>query len=197
MSERYREVVKRLLQKLPESERTVVMLHYLGDMTCEDISKFLGVSPNTVKSRLHRARKRLKQEEQMVREVLGHFQFPTRLTENILQAIAHIKPTVPVGSKPWMPWAIAASTTFFVILLMGSGAQHLARLQQPYNLDATSEMTVELVDAPAVLDSRRKPSMRNQFGNSDAPGKNDGNAALGQKNIANCRRPIKTKREHE
>ena len=57
VSEKHREVVKRLLQKLPESERTVVTLHYLGDMTCEDISKFLGVSPNTVKSRLHRARK--------------------------------------------------------------------------------------------------------------------------------------------
>ena len=50
VSEQHREVVKRLLQKLPESERTVVTLHYLGDMTCEDISRFLGVSPNTVKS---------------------------------------------------------------------------------------------------------------------------------------------------
>ena len=49
VNEQQREVVKRLLQKLPESERTVVTLHYLGDMTCEDISKFLGVSPNTVK----------------------------------------------------------------------------------------------------------------------------------------------------
>ena len=39
VSEKHREVVKRLLQKLPESERTVVTLHYLGDMTCEDISK--------------------------------------------------------------------------------------------------------------------------------------------------------------
>ena len=60
VSEQQREIVKRLLQKLPESERTVVTLHYLGEMSCEDISQFLGVSPNTVKSRLHRARKRLK-----------------------------------------------------------------------------------------------------------------------------------------
>ena len=70
-NEQHREVVKRLLQKLPESERTVVRLHYLGNMTCEDVSKFLGVSPNTVKSRLHRARKRLKKEEPTIREIWG------------------------------------------------------------------------------------------------------------------------------
>ena len=68
-NEQQREAIKRLLQKLPESERTVVTLHYLDSMTCEDVSKFLGVSPNTVKSRLHRARKRLKKEEPAIREI--------------------------------------------------------------------------------------------------------------------------------
>ena len=53
------ELVKRLLAKLPESERTVVTLYYLGEMTAKDIGKFLGVSVNTVKSRLRRGRKRL------------------------------------------------------------------------------------------------------------------------------------------
>ena len=70
-NEQQREVIKRLLQKLPESERTVVTLYYLDSMTCEDISKFLGVSPNTVKSRLHRARKRLKKEAPTTREIWG------------------------------------------------------------------------------------------------------------------------------
>ena len=69
VNEQQREVVKLLLQKLPESERTVVTLHYLDSMTCEDVSKFLGVSPNTVKSRLHRARKRLKKEEPTIRKI--------------------------------------------------------------------------------------------------------------------------------
>ena len=70
-NEQQREVIKRLLQKLPESERTVVTLHYLDSMTCQDVSEFLGVSPNTVKSRLHRARKRLKKEEPTIREDFG------------------------------------------------------------------------------------------------------------------------------
>ena len=71
VSEQQREVVKNLLQKLPVSERTTVSLHYLNDMTCEDISKSMGVSPNTVKSRLHRARKRLQQEEHAIFNNLG------------------------------------------------------------------------------------------------------------------------------
>ena len=179
VSERHREVVKRLLQKLPESERTVVTLHYLGDMTCEDISKFLGVSPNTVKSRLHRARQRLKKEKHMVREVLGCFQVSTTLAENVLREIAHIKPIAPAGGKPWMPWAVAASTTVCVILLMGSGTQYLSRFQQPYSLDAKSETTVELVDASIVHVSKRKLDIRNQFGKADVPDRNKGNTHPG------------------
>ena len=65
-----REVVKKLLQKLPESERTVITLHYLGEMTIKAISEFIGVSPNTVKSRLNRARNRLKKEEDMIQQNL-------------------------------------------------------------------------------------------------------------------------------
>ena len=52
--------IENLLEELPESERTVVTLHYLGEMTCKAIGEFLGVSANTVKSRLQRARNRLK-----------------------------------------------------------------------------------------------------------------------------------------
>ena len=179
VNDQHREIVKRLLQKLPESERTVVTLHYLGDMTCEDISKFLGVSPNTVKSRLHRARKRLKKEERIVREVLGGFQLPASLVENILREVAHIKPTAPAGGKPWMPWAVAASTTIFVILLMGSGTQYLARFQQPYSLNVRSETTVELVDAPLVHTEKKKLDVKNQFGTTNVPDKNKGNTHLG------------------
>ena len=84
-NEQQREVIKRLLQKLPEGERTVVTLHYLDSMTCEDVSKFLGVSLNTVKSRLHRARKRLKNEEPAIREIWrgskGDFIVPAKLED--------------------------------------------------------------------------------------------------------------------
>ena len=56
-------VVERLLQKLPVGERSVMVLHYYKGLTCEEVSALLGVSLNTVKSRLYRARKRLETEE--------------------------------------------------------------------------------------------------------------------------------------
>ena len=66
-----REVVERLLQKLPEAERSVMVLHYFNGLTCEEVSTRLDVTLNTVKSRLYRARKRLEQEESMLRENLS------------------------------------------------------------------------------------------------------------------------------
>ena len=70
-TEHRREVVDMLLAKLPERERKVITLYYLGEMTSEAISKFLGVSVNTIKSRLRRARQRL-QEEELIQETPGN-----------------------------------------------------------------------------------------------------------------------------
>ena len=169
-----RELVKRLLQKLPESERTVVTLYYLAEMTGEEISAFLGVSPGTVRSRLHRARQRLEKEESIIQEVLGNFQISVNLTENIMREVAHIKPTSPSASKPWIPWGLSFSATFLVILMMGFGTRALSRFQQPYNLDATSEMTIELVDAPVVRALEHKSDALTRFGSTDTPGQNGG-----------------------
>lgn len=172
--EHRRELVKRLLQKLPESERTVVTLYYLAEMTSEDISTFLGVSPNTVRSRLRRARKRLEKQEHLLHEVSGIFQLPSTLTENIMREIARIKPTSPPVSKPWIPWGLSFASTFLIVLLMGVGPRALSRFQQPYSLDATSEMTVELVDVRVVRELARKPDRLTQFGKARARGKNSG-----------------------
>ena len=60
--ERHHEIVKNLLEKLPEHERTVVKLHYLDEMTAKEIGQLLNVPVKTVHSRLHRARKRLQTE---------------------------------------------------------------------------------------------------------------------------------------
>ena len=169
-----RELVKRLLQKLPESERTVVTLYYMAEMTGEEISLFLGVSHNTVRSRLHRARERLEKEESIIQEVLGGFQISANLTENIIQEIGRIKPTTPSTNKPWLPWGLSVASTFLVILMIGFGTRALSRFQQPYNLDATSEMTIELVDTPVVLELERKSDALTQFGRADALSKNTG-----------------------
>ena len=159
-----REVVKKLLAKLQESDRTIITLYYLGEMTYEEISQFLGISVSAVKNRLYRARQSLKKEEPIVREALGNFQITPNLTENIMQEIARIKPVAPSSGKPSVPWAIAASTVVAMLLMLGIGSQRYAiRFQQAYSLDAASEMTVELVEAPLVLNRVSKPDTRTQI----------------------------------
>ena len=170
-----RERVNALLEKLPESERTVVTLHYLGEMTSKAIGEFLGVSPNTVRSRLQRARNRLlKEQEEMIRETLGSVHLPTTFTENITRQIADIKPVNPSGSKPLIPVAVSAATAIFIFLMMGVGSQYLARFQKPYNLNAQSETTVEIIDAPIVLNTQTTPDLRNQTGRFDTTGRSSG-----------------------
>ena len=159
-----REVVKKLLAKLQESDRTIITLYYLGEMTYEEISQFLGVSVSSVKNRLYRARQSLKKEEPIVREVLGNFQITPNLTGNIMQEIARIKPLAPSSGKPSVPWAIAASTVVMMLLMLGIGSQRYAiRFQQPYSLDAASEVTIELLEAPLVLNRVSKPDTRTQI----------------------------------
>ena len=169
--ETQREVVKNLLAKLQESDRTVITLHYFGDMSAAEIGSFLGVSVNTIKSRLRRAQQRLKREEPMVRAALEHFQITPNLTENIMREVSRMRPIAPSGGKPIVPWAVSAATALFIFLIIGVGSQHLAHFQKPYNIDAQSEMTVEIIDASVVLDIQAKPDLRNQAGHFDTIGK--------------------------
>ena len=172
-AEAQREVVKKLLAKLQESERTVITLHYLGGMTYKEISEFLGVSVGTIKTRVYRARRRLKKEEPMIREALENFQITPSLTDNIMQEISRLKPVTPLGSKPLVPWTIGVSALVVMFLMLGVGTQYLSRFQKPYSFDAAAEMTVELIEAPIVLNLESKPDVRTQLGNVNTPSKND------------------------
>ena len=175
-SDRHCEIVQRLLQKLPESERTVVTLYYLGEMTAKEIGKFLGVSVNTIKSRIRRAKKRLQNEEELlISETLGSIQLPANLTERIMQQVADIKQTPPPVGKPLLPWAAFGAAAVLVMLLLGVSNQYLARFQKPYSFDAQSEPTIEIVDASITLDIDAKSAVRNQVGHAFTPSKTSGN----------------------
>ena len=165
-TERRHRLVKELLEKLPESERTVITLYYLGGMQSKEIGKFLGVSVNTVTSRLQRARKRLAQEEELlVQEILGGVHISTGLTQNIMRHVADLKPIPPPTGKPLFPWMAFGTATVLVFLLMlGMSNQYLLRFQKPYSFEAISEPTIEIVDAPIVLAIDSKPSVRTQSG---------------------------------
>ena len=168
-------IVKKLLEKLPESERTVVTLYYLGEMPVKEIGKFLGVSVSTIRSRLHRARKRLQgKEEIMIREILGSVQFPSDLTENIMRHVADMNPASPPTPKPITLWAALGAAAVFIILLLGASNLHLTRFQKPYNFDAASEPTIEIVDTAVVLNIDAEPDLRNQIGQAMSPNQSRG-----------------------
>jgi len=167
------EIAQKLLSKLPESERTVMTLHYLGEMTAKEISKFLGVSVNTITNRLWRARKRLREDQELlVQEVLGGVQFPTNLTENIMRQVADLKPTPPPVAKPSIPWGAVGVATLLFAMLLGATNQYLAHFQKPYSFEAVAEPTVEIVDTAILLDMDSKPDLRNQVGQPVSTNKN-------------------------
>ena len=108
----------------------------------------------------------------MIRQNLGSFQLPANLTQDIMNEISRIAPAAPAANKPVVPWVLSAASAVLIFLLMGAGTQYLSRFQRPYDLNATSERTVELIEAVLVLDSPAKPAVRNQVGTSALPGKN-------------------------
>ena len=168
-------LVRRLLNKLPESERTVMTLYYLGEMTCESISKFLGVSQNTIKSRLNRARNRLKKDKDLIIENLNSFKLPSHMADNIMKKVKNQTPLAPpVESKPHIPLAISSISVLLVLLLMGIGSQPQHQFQQPYNLTGLSINTIEIVDAQIVLDLPSKPVVKKLIGGSDITAQNNG-----------------------
>ncbi len=184
--EHRRRIVQGLMAKLPESERTVMVLYYLGEMNCKEISRFLGVSSNTVRSRLQRGRKRLKNEEPIIRETLGSIPLSPNLIENVMQNIDAIKQTSPSGGKPLLPFAALGASVILLILFMGASHQYIARSQPPYSLDAQSEPTIEIVDAPIILNIQAKPELQNRIGSDTTPGKNSNNGlSKGTKAVEN------------
>ena len=169
------EIVQKLLAKLPESERTVMTLYYLGEMPAKEVSKFLGVSVKTIHSRLHRARKRLQGEEELlIKEALGKIQLPSNLTEHVMRRVADLKPSPTPTGKPLLPWAALGTATVLVLSLLGASNQYIARFQKPYSFEAASEPTVEIIEAFIVLDMDSKPAVRNQVGQANNSTHNSG-----------------------
>jgi RNA polymerase sigma-70 factor (ECF subfamily) len=53
--------VRRAIERLPRDYRDVVVLRYMEDLTYDEIARHLGVPVSTIETRLHRAKKQLRQ----------------------------------------------------------------------------------------------------------------------------------------
>lgn len=139
------------LESLPESERTVLTLHYFGGMSGKEIAQFIGTSPGAVLNRLYRARARLKEEIMpIIRATSGVIQLPPTFTQQLVGKIRELQPPSAPSGKPIFPWITAATLTV-IALLIGIGQRQMTSFQRPYSLDAPESATmVEIVDAPVV-----------------------------------------------
>ena len=130
-----REVVKKLLEKFSETERTAMTLFYLDDMTTKEMSEFLGVSEETIRVRLHRARKRLQEEDEiLIQESLGGVLIPASIKQNIMRQVAEMKPTSSPKIEPFLPWTVLGTALVVTLLLIFVvNNQYLADFQKLYS----------------------------------------------------------------
>ena len=111
----------------------------------------------------------------MVREMLGSVQLSESLTQNIVRKVADMKPVSPSTGKPLLPWAaFGAAAVLVTLLLLGLSNQYLVRFQKPYSFEAQSEPTIEIVDAPILLNIDVKPDVRSQAGRAVTTDRNRG-----------------------
>ena len=72
-----RHLIERAIDDLPEIFRVVFVMRDVEDMSIEETAGFLGLPPATVKTRLHRARRQLRQalDEKLASTLTGAFPF--------------------------------------------------------------------------------------------------------------------------
>jgi len=82
-------VVERAIDELPQPFRMVFVTRVIEDMTVEETAKLLGLKPETVKTRLHRARVMLREnvERKIGPVVLEAFPFAGRRCERLTEAV--------------------------------------------------------------------------------------------------------------
>jgi RNA polymerase sigma-70 factor, ECF subfamily len=91
-------LIERAIDELPEIFRVVFVMRDVEDMSIEETAAFLGLRPETVKTRLHRARKLLRQalDEKLAPVLTDVFPFAgkrcLRITDEVLNRLQLLPP---------------------------------------------------------------------------------------------------------
>lgn len=62
------ERLRKLVDKLPEKMKIVILMHYMENMSVEEIAKALKIPTGTVKSRMHQAKSKLRERLEIQNE---------------------------------------------------------------------------------------------------------------------------------
>ena len=84
-----RRVIEQAVDALPEAFRLVFILREVEELSVEATAEHLGIRPETVKTRLHRARRRLREalDAQLADVMVGAYPFLGARCERITQAV--------------------------------------------------------------------------------------------------------------
>jgi len=118
------ESIREALDSLPEIYQQVLTLHYLGGMTGEEISEFLGVPHPTIRQRLSRARSMLKEEMlAMINTDYEHRRLSANFTFRIIEMVKKIR-IHPTSGIKGLPYGLSIGAgIIFAILSFGQHIQ--------------------------------------------------------------------------
>jgi RNA polymerase sigma factor (sigma-70 family) len=156
------------LDSLPDIYRQALVLRYFGGMRIEEISSFLGISPDTVDRRLKKALSQLKEEIlAMIGTAKEQHNLPATFTFQIIEMVKHIRIN-PISIKP-LPWGLSL-TAGIIALVFGIG-QHLNwqnTLEFSTGTSVSGESKVlEVGEYPVnVFNIANIPVISNKYGNS-------------------------------
>jgi RNA polymerase sigma factor (sigma-70 family) len=114
------EKVIEAIKSLPQPQRETVTLFYINGYSQKEIAEFLEVPVNTVKSRLHASRERLKERMiDMVEKVFDEHKLPDDFAGKVIEGV------------PSLAWGVSGNTTY----IAGVSAS-LAVTDRPFDYDA-------------------------------------------------------------
>jgi RNA polymerase sigma-70 factor (ECF subfamily) len=96
-----RRLLERAIDDLPDPFRTAFVLRFVEQMSIEETASCLGVPEDTVKTRVHRAKRRLRQAlgERLASTLTDTFPFAgvrcARISESVLRRLGLVRPTAP------------------------------------------------------------------------------------------------------
>ena len=157
-SQQAKEQLRDAVETLPESDKTVIHLHYFGGLTCEEIGRFLGTSKNAVKMRLSRARVQLKKEiTEMLAQEASVIQLPMQFTMRIMERV-HRAPFLPpriIRPNPFGRFIPIGTFLLSALIIIGLGLFSQRTAIPPTNWEGTREIDVpiDLLDWPIFAES--------------------------------------------
>jgi len=109
-------VVREALSKLRAPERLALTLHYINGYSHGEIGEFLGVRPETVKTRLARARQHLKKEVMaMVEDTFEKKKLPEEFTEETVTAVMY----TDMNERDFIKWSLSYTIPLIASLVSG------------------------------------------------------------------------------